>query len=200
MSDLIKTGKVRFSFCNVFTPRTIDEGASKYSVTMLIQKSDVETLQRIKNGMTKTLQEATQSLFGGTVPAVPKIPLYDGDGLRPCGEPFGDECKGCYVITAGSIQKPEIVDKDLQEIMSASEFYSGCYGRATIRFFAYNKNGNKGVGCGLGNIQKLEDGQPLGSRTNAKDDFSDSTPKANSQQAVDPITGKAILNNIYGVI
>lgn len=56
-------------------------------------------------------------------------------------------------------------------ILDRSEVYSGCYARVSLSFYAFNSNGNKGVACGLGNIQKVRDGEPLGGRTNAEDDF-----------------------------
>jgi hypothetical protein len=85
--------------------------------------------------------------------------------------PFGDECKGHWVFTASSKQVPEIVDTGLNPIINQSEVYSGIYARVSVTFFPYNNSGKKGIGCGLGNVQKLEDGEPLGGRTSANDDF-----------------------------
>ncbi len=194
MSNLV-TGKVRFSYMAVFEPRKTPNGDEKYSVTLLIPKSDVDTYQRIVNAINQCLQENLADKFKGVMPANPNLPIYDGDGLRQSGEPFGTECKGHWVINAKSNSAPEIVDSNGNPIISKTEIYSGCYGRASIRFYAYNQNGNKGVGCGLGNIQKLEDGQPLDGRTTAAEDFG--TP-LQTTQAIDPITGKPI-SNIYGV-
>lgn len=198
MSELIKTGKVRFSFCNVFEPRSMGEGQdARYSVTLLIPKSDTETIQKINTAIAEATKEGNSKVFGTTV-SKPKIPIYDGDGLRPSGEAFGEECKGCYVLTANSTQQPGIVDAKCERIMNKDEFYSGCYGRATIRFFAYNKNGNKGIGCGLGNLQKLEDGESLSGRTRAEDDFADSK-QAFVAPEIDPITGQPINSGIFGL-
>ena len=147
------------------------------------------------------------------MPANPRMPIYDGDGLRESGEAFGPECKGCWVISAKSNTAPEIVDANCQPILSKNEFYSGCYGRASIRFYAYNQNGNKGIGCGLGNVQKLEDGQPLDGRTSAAEDFGTpyQTPTQPQYQApvqpvyqtqINPVTGQPLqptVNSIYGV-
>lgn len=165
------TGKVRFSYASVFEPRAINGGEEKYSVTLLIPKTDNDTYQRIMAELNKTLQEAVSDTFKGVMPANPNLPIYDGDGLRPSGEPFGQECKGHWVMSAKSNSAPEIVDAQRNPIISKNEFYSGCYGRASLRFYAYNQNGNKGVGCGLANLQKLEDGQPLDGRTTAAEDF-----------------------------
>lgn len=177
--EKVITKKVRFSYANVFEPRNVNGGEDeKYSVTLLIPKSDTETYNKIINAVNKTLTEAIPDTFKGVPPTNPKFPIYDGDGLRPGGDPFGDECKGNWVITANSKEKPEIVDANLNPIMSKSDFYSGCYGRASIVFFAYNTNGNKGVGCGLNNLQKLEDGQPLSGRSTAAEDFGDASAMA----------------------
>lgn len=173
MGNLV-TGKIRFSYVNVFSPRVTPNGEEKYSVTILIPKNDIDTYQRISDEINKCLQENLASVFNGVMPSNPKLPIHDGDGLRQSGEPYGAECKGHWVITASSKNAPQIVDNSVPEplpIMSKEEFYSGCYGRASLRFYAYNQNGNKGIGCGLGNVQKLEDGQPLDGRTTAAEDF-----------------------------
>ena len=135
--EKVITKKVRFSYANVFEPRNVNGGEDeKYSVTLLIPKSDTETYNKIINAMNKTLTEAIPDTFKGVPPTNPKFPIYDGDGLRPGGDPFGDECKGNWVITANSKEKPEIVDASLNPIMSKSDFYSGCYGRASIVFLS----------------------------------------------------------------
>lgn len=175
------TGKVRFSYANVFEPRKNPNGDEKYSLTILIPKSDTNTYQNIMNEMNKVLQENVASVFNGVMPANPKMPIYDGDGLRPSGEAFNAECKGHWVMTANSNTSPEVVDANCQPIISKNEFYSGCYGRASLRFYAYNQNGNKGIGCGLGNVQKLEDGQPLDGRTTAAEDFGTPIPQTAGQ-------------------
>lgn len=168
----ITTGEVRFSYANVFTPRANDNGGEpKYSITLLIPKTDVNTYNAIQSEIKQALQEGISKTFGGTTPALPHIPFYDGDGVRPSGEPFGAEAHGHWVITANSKQKPQVVDENVQAIIDQNAFYSGCYGRASINFFTYSKAGKKGVGCGLGNVQKLRDGVPLAGRTTAAEDF-----------------------------
>lgn len=180
--DKIVTGKVRFSYVNVFEPKSVNGGDEKYSVTLLIPKSDTNTHQKIMAEINKTIQNSITDVFKGITPANLHLPIYDGDGLRPSGEPFGAECKECWVMSAKSNVAPEVVDANRQFIISKNEFYSGCYGRASINFYAYNQNGNKGIGCGLCNVQKLEDGQPLGGRTSAAEDFA--TPYQPEGQAI----------------
>lgn len=166
------TGVFRASYAFVFEPQVPrDGGEPKFQVTMLIPKSDAATYQAIQAEINRALQEGLQKVFGGQMPARPELPLYDGDGAKKNGEPFGEECRGCWVIRASSKTRPSVVDLNVQPIIDPNAFYSGCYARATINFFAYNKNGNRGVGCGLNNIQKIADGEPLSSRTTAEEDF-----------------------------
>lgn len=203
----ITTGKVRLSFVNIFKPKTQLNGDSKYSVTMIIPKSDIETLNNINKAMETAIQEGISKTFNGTKPPIIKKPLYDGDGLRPNGEPFGAECKGCMVITAttGIEYPPVIVDLNRQPIIDPTTVYSGCYGRVNISFKAYNVNGSKGVGCYLRGVQKIEDGEPLTAHFDAEKAFKDSdkflsqpvntTPiisNYNQSSAINPIIGQPV--------
>ncbi|MCI9047941.1 MAG: DUF2815 family protein [Hungatella sp.] len=166
------TGVFRASYAFVFEPQVPrDGGEPKFQVTMLIPKSDTATYQAIQAEVNRALQEGVPKVFGGLMPARPELPLYDGDGAKKNGEHFGEECRGCWVIRASSKTRPSVVDLNVQPIIDPNAFYSGCYARATINFFAYNKNGNRGVGCGLNNIQKIADGEPLSGRTTAEEDF-----------------------------
>lgn len=183
----VVTGRVRLSYVHLFTPyvNPNGNGEPKYSVTILIPKSDVATKQRIDAAINAAIQQGINEKFNGVRPPVLAIPIHDGDGVRPSdGMPFGDECKGHWVLTASSKQKPEVVDLNLNPIINQTEVYSGIYARVSMRFFPYNSNGKKGIGCGLGNVQKLEDGEPLGGRTTAASDFADSMPSyhAGNQQ------------------
>lgn len=174
----ITTGKVRASFVYIFQPRQQDGGDAKYSITLLIPKTDMNTLNAIYAEIEKAKQDGAQKVFGGSVPPGCRIPIYDGDGLRPSGEPFGEECRGNMVITASAKIQPSIVGLDMQTILNPSEVYSGCYIRANINFFAYNQNGNKGIGCGLNAVQKIEEGEPLTARVSAEDAFGGSNAYA----------------------
>ena len=180
MSNTIVTGEVRLSYVNVFEPRANQNGGDpKYQVTVLLPKSDTVTKANIDREIQAELQNGVATKFGGQMPAMPAIPIHDGDGRRPNnGEPFGEECRGCWVFTASSKQRPEVVDENCQPILSATSVYSGCYGRVSIRFFAYNQAGKKGIGCGLGNVQKLRDGEPLGGGSTAAQDFGNASAPA----------------------
>jgi hypothetical protein len=168
MAKAIKvvTGKVRFSYAHVFQPQTPNEGGTpKYSVSLIIPKSDKETIEKINKAVEEAKKEYA-TIWGNTVPKGLKGGLRDGDA-----EKDDPAYENSYFINANSTQKPGVVDADLNPIMDVSEFYSGCFGRASISFYGYNSNGSKGVGCGLNNVQKLEDGEKLGGATSATVDF-----------------------------
>ncbi len=174
MSTKVVTGKVRLSFCQLFEPKAIDGGAPKYSVTLLIPKSDTATLGKIKAAIAEAADKFRQKNGAAALPANPINPLHDGDGVKPSsGEPYGPECKGCWVmaVSCSESQKPVIVDAFGNAITDPGEVYSGCYGRASINFYGYN-NRKKGVGAGLLAVQKLHDGEPFGTVGSA-DDFND---------------------------
>ena len=162
------TGKdTRLSYFNGWEPKSINGGPEKYSVSLLIPKDDKETIMAIEKAIDAVIEEGIGK-FGGKKPnkATIKLPLRDGDIERD------DEAyKGHYFINANSVTAPQIVDKAVKPILDRSEVYSGCYARVSISFYAFNSNGNKGIACGLGNIQKIRDGEPLGGRSNAADDF-----------------------------
>lgn len=177
-STKVVTGKVRFSFVNVFEAKAFGEGQDpKYSVMLLIPKSDAGTVSRIKKAIDAAAQKGLATKFGGKLPTVLKTTFKDADtDTDQDGDIFADkwpETAGHYVINVSSRVKPQIVDADLNPIINPVEFYSGCYGRASINFFAYNTNGNKGISAGLNNLQKLEDGEALGSITTAEQDFAE---------------------------
>lgn len=167
-STKVITGKVRFSYAHVFEPNAINEGDDKkYSVSILIPKTDKVTLGKIEKAVEAAKQEG-KGKWNGKIPPVLKLPLRDGDAERPDDEAY----EGCMFLNANSVNKPGIVGPDREEIMSNEEFYSGCFGRASINFYAYNQSGNKGIACGLNNLQKLEDGDRLsGGGSTAAEDF-----------------------------
>ena len=93
-------------------------------------------------------------------------------GVRSCDVEREDEAyQGAYFVNANSTTAPQIVDRSVQPILDRNEVYSGCYARVSINFYAFNSNGNRGVACGLGNIQKVRDGEPLGGKSSAANDF-----------------------------
>jgi hypothetical protein len=162
----VTTGKVRLSYAHLFEPHAIEGNEPKYSVSVIIPKSDTETLKAIKEAVNEA-KEQGKGKFGGKIPANLKTPLRDGDAERPDDEAY----KNCYFLNASSKNKPGVVDKNVQPVLDATEVYSGCYARLTLNFYPFSASGNKGIAAGLGNVQKLEDGEPLGGFTRAEDDF-----------------------------
>lgn len=163
------TGKnTRLSYFHGWEPTSINGGPERYSVSVLIPKDDTETVKAIERAVDAAIEEGIAK-FGGKKPnkAAIKLPLRDGDTERD------DEVyAGHWFINANSKTAPQIVDKSVKPILNRDEVYSGCYARVSLNFYAFNSNGNKGIACGLGNIQKIRDGEPLGGRSLATDDFS----------------------------
>lgn len=170
----VVTGKCTFSYLNCWAPKSINGGTPKFSVSLIIPKSDTKTVNKIKEAIKAAYDEGNSKLKGNSrsVPAlsVIKTPLRDGDAERPDDEAY----KNSYFINANSPTAPGIVDANCNQIIDRSEMYSGVQGRASINFYAFNSNGNRGIACGLNNLQKLSDGAPLGGKSRAEDDFSTS--------------------------
>ncbi|CDX03458.1 Conserved phage-associated protein [Desulfitobacterium hafniense] len=161
----------RWSFANVWEAKSINGGTPKFSVSLIIPKSDTKTVAKIKAAIEAAYREGEAKLKGSgkTVPPLSaiKTPLRDGDTERPDDPAYAN----AYFVNANSTTAPGIVDADRQSILERSEVYSGVYGRASINFYAYNSSGNRGIACGLNNLQKIRDGEPLGGKSRAEDDF-----------------------------
>ena len=168
------TGKdTRWSYCNVWDAKSINGGTPKFSVSLIIPKSDEATVRKIKAAIDAAYHDGESKLRGNGKAVPPlvaiKNPLRDGDTES------GDELayKNAYFVSANSATAPGVVDADCNPILTRSEVYSGVYGRASISFYAFNSNGNRGIACGLNNLQKIRDGEPLGGRASAESDFAD---------------------------
>ena len=164
----VVTGVVRLSYEHVWEPASVNGSKPKYSVSLIIPKSDTQTIAAINAAIDAAIKDGAGK-FGGKIPTkgALKLPLRDGDAERD------DEAyRNAYFVNANSTTAPQIVDRAVQPILDRSEVYSGCYARVSINFYAFNSNGNKGVACGLGNNQKVRDGEPLGGKSSAADDFS----------------------------
>ena len=166
------TGKdTRWSYANVWEARSINGGTPKFSVSLIIPKSDTVTVNKIKAAIEAAYKEGESKLKGNSKSVPPlsaiKTPLRDGDTERPDDPAYKDS----YFLNANSSTAPGIVDADCEPILQRSEVYSGVYGRASINFYAFNTNGNRGIAVGLNNLQKIRDGEPLGGRASAESDF-----------------------------
>lgn len=165
----VVTGIVRLSYEHVWEPASVNGSPEKYSASLIIPKSDKKTVEAINAAVDAAIEEGIGK-FGGKKPnkKAIKLPLRDGDIDREGDEAYKDS----FFLNANSRTAPQIVDRKVNPILDRDEVYSGCYVRVSLSFYAFNSNGNKGVACGLGNIQKVKDGDPLGGRTKAADDFS----------------------------
>lgn len=172
-TKVITGPKTRWSYANVWDAKSINGGSPKYSVSLIIPKSDTKTVEKIRAAIQAAYEEGQSKLKGNgrSVPALSslKIPLRDGDTERPDDEAY----KNSYFINANSATAPGIVDADRNPILERSEVYSGVYGRASISLYAFNSNGSRGIACGLNNLQKIADGEPLGGKPRAEDDFAE---------------------------
>ena len=171
----VLTGEVRLSYVNLVAPRVNNNDPTatpKYSVTLLIPKTDTAVKANIDASIEAAAKDAQAKIWGGVRPPVLPIPIHDGDGVRENGTPYGPECKGCWVITASTKNKPQVVSQsDINTELLPQDIYSGMYARVTINFFGYNTAGKRGVGCGLGNVMKTRDGEALAGGASAAADF-----------------------------
>lgn len=163
-----KENPVRFSYANVHQPVSVNGSDMKYSVSIIIPKSNKKDIKKVKDAIQKAIEE-NKDKFGGKVPANLKTPLRDGDVDREDDKVYADS----FFINANSKVKPGIVDADLNPIMNQSDFYLGCYGRVSLTLYGYSVNGSRGIAAGLQNLMKTNDGEPLGGRSSAEDDFAD---------------------------
>lgn len=167
------TGVCRLSYANIWQAKSINGGAPKYSASVLIPKSDTKTVAKVKAAIQAAYEEGEGKLKGNgkTAPSLAslKTPFRDGDTERPDDEAYA----GHWFINANSNTAPGVVDANREPIYDASEIYSGVYARVSLSFYTFNSNGNRGIACALQNIQKVRDGEALGGKSKAEDDFND---------------------------
>lgn len=162
----VTTGEARLSYVHLFKPYAHQPGAEeKFSCTILVPKSDTATKARIDVAIEAAKQKGISGKWNGVCPPIVPTPVHDGDGVRPSdGMPFGAECKGHWVFTANTSvdYPPEVVDQNGNPMINQSEMYSGVYAMVNVEFFPYMFGGKKGIGCSLGPVKKVRDGEPLG--------------------------------------
>ena len=191
----VTLNNVRFSYCNLFQakpPLNNPNGEPKYSTTILVPKNNAAAKAAMDREINLALEAGVSTKWNGIKPPMPAICVHDGDGPRPSdGQPFGEECKGCWVFTASSKQPPFVVDAQVQPIIDPTQVYSGMWGNVSVNFFPYNQAGKKGVGCGLNGVQKTGDGEPLSGRVTAQEAFQPvvSSPAAGTAAASPAASG-----------
>ncbi len=184
---------VRLSYVHLMKPHAMDaQQEPKFSCTILLPKTDVQGKARIDAAIEAAKQAGLTKKFNGQMPPQLPIPVYDGDGYTASGNRFGPECAGCWVFSASSAaDRPvEIVDRNMNKILDPTEVYSGMYANINVNFFAYAAPGRKGIGCGLGPVQKVADGEPLGgSAPSASDCFTALGAAPQAAPKINPLTG-----------
>lgn len=188
----VLTPECRLSFAHLVTPHAPQPGAEpKYGVTLLIPKAS-GIKEELDAAIKAAADEAVAKKWNGVRPPVLQSVVHDGDGVRPSGEKFGDECKGCWVVTASSQTKPPVVGMDnLSCDLAPTDIYSGMYARVSINFYGYFAAGKRGVACGLRGVMKTRDGEPLsGAHVSAVSEFAGlgGTPAP----SVNPLTGEVL--------
>ena len=167
-SRKVITEVVRLMYPNVFEPKVMSAGEAKYSAMILIPKSDVVTVQRINDAIIEAENYGVKKYGDAFLVGYRRKPIYDGSE-RAQKHPLYNEN---FIINAKNANPPQIVDRNLVEITDSREIYSGVYVRVSLYFFPYNKHGAKGIAAGLGNIQKIKDGESYGFYCNAASEFS----------------------------
>lgn len=166
----VVTGRVRLSYAHLFEPYAQNPTQeAKFSTVILIPKTDTATIAKLRAAQQAALENGKVSKFGGKIPANWGDTIHDGDVEGDLER--NPEYAGHLYMSVGAKTRPGIVDQDLQSILDSTEVYSGCYARVSINAFPYNTQGNKGVSFGLNHVQKVADGEPLGGRSRATDDF-----------------------------
>jgi len=190
----VLTGEVRTSYAHLDQPYAPpnSKDTPKYSVALLLPKSDYATKADIDASIEAAIQEAITKKWNGAKPPIIPLPVHDGDSTRQDGTQRGEECKGHWIISARSTNKPQIVHQsNIAVELLPQDIYSGQYARVTLNFFGYNFNGKKGIGCGLGNVMITRDGEPLSGGASAEKDFAG---VAATQPAINPLTGQPYMS------
>lgn len=168
MSARFNTKKVRFSYPHISKPQGEGDEA-RYSLTVLIPKTDKETLKAITDAAKEVFEENKTSAFKGLNYDEVMKPWHDGDGRKPKGGAYGDECKGQIVLNTKSKNKVPCFNRDRQPLADETQVYAGCYGRVSVGLYAYDTKGNKGIGAALNGIMTFNYGDPLGNAFSASE-------------------------------
>lgn len=160
-------GPCRLSYTHVFNRYNPDgdQADGKYMTNVLIPKDEKETIEAINKAIAEAKKQAIVSKWGGKEPKKLDMPLRDGD------EKDDENYEGHLFVNAKSNTRPGIVDRKKVPIVDEEEVYSGVWAIMSVTFFGYDKNGNKGVACGLNNIMKFKDDEHFGGRISAESDF-----------------------------
>jgi len=175
----VMIGEVRFSYANVHVAQAINGSSDlKYSVVLLIPKTNKVLMAKIRAGIEAAKKEGVSTKWKGKLPPKIDITLHDGDEDKPDNEEYA----GHYYLNCNNKRKPGIMvrqDGENYPLTNVDDFYSGCYGFATINFFPYDSAGKKGIGASLNNLLKTRDGERLSGGASAEQDFADFSDEGN---------------------
>ena len=169
----------RISFANIWEPKSINGSEEKYSVSCLIPKTDKDALTKIHKAIEAAKEDAKGKKWGGKIPANLKFPMHDGDIDRPDDENY----QGMMYFNASSKDAPQIVDRKVQPILDPMDCGSGDYCNVSVNFYGFAASGNKGIAAGLGNIQKVRNGERLAGRATAASDFTEIDGEDDAEEA-----------------
>lgn len=160
-------GPCRLSYTHLFEKHSFDGDPAngKYSTNILIPKTEAETVKAIKRAIENAIKAAEVSKWKGKRPKNLTSPLLDGD------EKDDEVYAGHYYLNAKCSTRPGVVDRDRTPIVDEEEIYSGVWAVVSVTFFGFDVSVNKGVACGLNNVMKFKDGDKLGGRQSADNDF-----------------------------
>lgn len=195
----VMTKEVRLGYVHLVEPYANPQqpgSEPKYSVMLLIPKTDTATKADIDASIAAAYAQGVADKWKGAKPQMVNALIYDGDGLKRDGTPYGPECKGCWVINARTKTKPQVVHISNPTVeLAPQDIYSGMYARVSINFYPYTGQ-QKGVAAGLSNVFKTRDGEPLMGGPSAASEFEGiaaeyeaSTTAPAAAPAINPITG-----------
>lgn len=176
MSVKLITPEFRASYAFVWEPKQDDKGKDKWSMSMVFNKDTLGTagLKKIQDAINSALAEKWGK-DPSKWPRQLKICLRDADQedrTNPNSDYYDEVYVNSYFINCSTNRQPKIVDENVDPIMNQSDFYSGCYARASVNFTAYD-NVSKGVGCYINSIMKIRDGEPIGGASSPERDFAE---------------------------
>jgi len=137
------------------------KSSRKHKATLLLPKNNTITWNKIKNTIAEIIDRSLNDKWSDLFLENIVMPVKDGDGLDHNGGAFGPECAGHYVITTASAFKPDVVDNELQPITNPDEIYDGIYAYVSLQFYSYVYDKKPCIGCNLGPIMKISDGEPI---------------------------------------
>ena len=169
-TKVITGPNTRWGYVNVWEPKSINGGNPVYSLTLIIPKSDIKTMNKIYSAIQAAYEAEKNKLAdnNGNIPALNEIllPIRDGDIDRY----YDPEYANCWFINATTKFAPYIFDTDHNLITDHKQVYSGVYGKANVHFYAFHakERNQRGIVCCIDSLMKVRDGDSLGQSNSFK--------------------------------